>query len=249
MYYRSDVAYLYDGTFEGMLCCIFDSFAKKIYPAAISPQDAPQLTLYPTSFIETDPNIALRVKIGIRKKISHSALILIKDAFFSKLPQKELLILDFVRLGMENGSKTMSMLANDVVAKLRKAALHLSKETEHFKGFVRFSVHGQLLISTIEPKNFVLPYLAPHFSDRFRNFPFIIYDKSHRFALIYKPYEYFIVPMEDFVPPNPDDDELKFRTLWKNFYDSIAIDERVDEKRRMRCMPKRYWLHLTEMNI
>lgn len=249
MYYRSDVAYLYDGSFDGMLCCIFDSFAKKIHPAAISPQDALQLTIYPTSFIETNSTIASRVKNGIRKKISPAALILIKDAFFSSLEQKELIILDFVRLGMENGYKTMSMLTNDVVAKLRKAALSLSKEAEHFKGFVRFSIHGQLLISTIEPKNFVLPYLAPHFCDRFRNFPFIIYDKSHHFALVYKPYEYFIVPMDDFTPPEADEDELRFRTMWKNFYNSIAIDERVDEKRRMRCMPKRYWSHLTEMNI
>ena len=36
--------------------------------------------------------------------------------------------------------------------------------------------------------------------------------------------------------------------LWLRFYDSIAIDERKNEKLRIQNMPKKYWKNLPEMN-
>ena len=33
----SDVSYCYDGSFQGFLCCIFESFSKKEIPAAVLP--------------------------------------------------------------------------------------------------------------------------------------------------------------------------------------------------------------------
>jgi probable DNA metabolism protein len=45
------------------------------------------------------------------------------------------------------------------------------------------------------------------------------------------------------------DDEKEYRKLWKKFYDSVAIEERKNEKCRMGQMPKRYWKNLTEMQL
>ena len=43
---RANVAYCYDGSFEGLLCCIFESFEKKERPVSIQPEGMGQLTLY-----------------------------------------------------------------------------------------------------------------------------------------------------------------------------------------------------------
>ena len=56
MPYRSTLnAYIYDGSFDGMLCCIFTAIAEKELPADIFPETDPQFSLCPPRFIETDP--------------------------------------------------------------------------------------------------------------------------------------------------------------------------------------------------
>ncbi len=47
MFDRPDVIYRYDGSFEGMLCCVFESFARREIPAWIPRRRERQMTLYP----------------------------------------------------------------------------------------------------------------------------------------------------------------------------------------------------------
>lgn len=244
---RSDIAYLYDGTFEGLLCCIFESYLCKELPMEIYPQDAAQTTFYQQKTVETDIARAERVRKGIQKTASHQAYHLAELGFLTCHPKKELLLLDFVRLCMQCGGKVLSMLADDTVNQLQNAVKALTRESHQFKGFVRFSEYDKVLISVIEPKNFVLPLLAPHFSDRYPNEAFMIYDKTHKQALLYKPRETVIVHAEDFHLPTASEKELRYRSLWKLFYDTITIEERYNPKCRMSHMQKRYWNNLTEM--
>lgn len=44
----------------------------------------------------------------------------------------------------------------------------------------------------------------------------------------------------------PDVDKARCRLLWKRFYDTIAIKERLNPKCRMTQMPQRYWKTMTE---
>ena len=36
---RTDIAYLYDGSYEGFLCCVFESFEKREIPSDILTED------------------------------------------------------------------------------------------------------------------------------------------------------------------------------------------------------------------
>ena len=47
MYDRSNLIYLYDGSFEGLLCCVFQSYEKKEIPFDIIVVNTPQTTLLP----------------------------------------------------------------------------------------------------------------------------------------------------------------------------------------------------------
>ena len=180
--------------------------------------------------------------------MSKEAYELVQLGYFTCHPQKEKLILEFIRIGMQCGRKVLSMLTDDTVHCLFKAVKHLTGESHQLKGFVRFSVYERIMAAVIEPKNFVLPLLAPHFCDRYANDAFMIYDKTHLSMLFYKPYEFAIVPVEDYCEPDADEEELFYRRLWKNYYDSIAIESRYNPRCRMSHMQKRYWTHLTEMN-
>ncbi len=246
MAYRSDVIYRYDGSFEGLLCCVFESYDQKEVPAEIIAPDEYRAMLFQTREIVTDEQRAGRVLASIPEKLGKAALDFVQRAFLTCLPQKELYILQFLRLGYRHGSAVLDMLANDVVHKLHKAVMHLERESHLLTGFVRFSIANNALTAVIEPKNCVLPLLARHFSDRYREESFLIYDKTHGMALIYRPYRHMIIPIESLELPEPDAEELAFRELWRLFYETIGVEGRYNPKLRQNHMPKRYWKYLTE---
>ncbi len=243
---RANVIYNYDGSFDGLLCCVFESYEKKETPADILPPDAEQTTLLPAKEILTDERKAGRVRRSIPQKMGGEAAELVRSAFLTCLPQKELQILLFLRLGYQCGPKVMSMLTDDVAGTLFRAVGHLMNESHLLKGFIRFSIINGALVSEIEPKNIVLPLLVRHFRERYPEERFMIYDKTHGMALIYQPYRHAIIPAEDLILPEADEEELTFRALWKLFYDTIEVPYRHNPKCRMSHMPKRYWKDMTE---
>ena len=50
----ADVVYLYDGSFEGFLCCVYESFAQHELPFAVWTPERETATLYPVKEIPTD---------------------------------------------------------------------------------------------------------------------------------------------------------------------------------------------------
>ena len=238
-----ELVYRYDGSFEGLLCCIFESFVHKEHPVDILSQEEAQGLLYPERWIETDEAHADRVFISLRRKISAEASRLVQEGFLTCAPQKELMLYRYVCLGYRYGAAVTNMLTNNAV---NKAVQHLGNEAHLLKGFIRFSEHAGALTSVITPKNWVLPLLQPHFCDRYPQENFLIYDATHRSALLSQRGEWAIAPLDSFEPPPPDLKEAAFRALWKRFYDTIAIEGRYNPRCRMSHMPKRYWGNMTE---
>jgi len=243
---RSALTYIYDGSFEGLMCCVFESYAKGEIPGEILPAGTPQGVLFSVKQIPTDLQKAQRVLDSIPKKICPSALNLVRHSFLTCLPQKELYILLFLRMGYKYGPSVMNMLTDDIVHTLCKAVKHLKNESHLLKGFVRFSVFHKALIAEIEPKNYVLPLLSNHFTQRYPEEHFLIYDKTHGMALVYRPYTSRIVALEDLLLPEPDEEEQTYREMWTLFYETIEVEGRHNPQCRMSHMPKRYWKYLTE---
>ena len=103
-----------------------------------------------------------------------------------------------------------------------------------------------MLAGEISPKNRVLPLLRPHFCGRYPQEQFLLYDKTHREALIHVPGRWSILPMEEFQMGRAGAEELQYRRMWRTFYDTIAIQGRENHRCRMTHMPKRYWDNMTE---
>ena len=246
MPYRTDIAYLYDGSFEGLLCCVYESYYQKELPAMIFNYEEAQGTLFPVKDIKTDCDNARKVEDSIVRRISNEALLLVRLCYFSQMESRELAILRFLRIGYKIGRPVTNMLADDVVRAITKSAQNVQREGHFYKMLLRFSDYDGALVATIEPKNFVLPIIAPHFCDRFPSEQFLIYDKTHKCAFIYQNGEKRLIALEHLELPEKSPEEEKYRALWKQFYNTIAIEGRLNPKLRMGHMPKRYWAHLTE---
>ncbi|MGI6152320.1 MAG: TIGR03915 family putative DNA repair protein [Christensenellaceae bacterium] len=245
---RRDVTYRYDGSFEGFLCCVFRSYQMGENPEDIFPPGTDQLSFFDYVEIVTDEGYAQRVLRSIPPKMGKDALDFIKRAFLTSLPKKEWYMLRFLQLGYRHGPRVMRMLTDDSVNALFKAVNHLTNEAHLLTGFVRFSVCGGALVSIIDPKNYVLPILRPHFAERYPNERFLIYDRTHKMALVHDGGKTGIGPLEDFHMPSPDAEEETFRELWKLFYDTIAVPGRENPRCRRSHMPERYWHNMTEFN-
>jgi len=243
---RTALIYCYDGSFDGMLCCVFESYERKELPMDILPEGIPLPLLLPVKNVETDIGKAKRVLVSIPKKMGYDTLDFIRNAFLTCHPQKELLILQFLRLGYRYGYSVLNRLTDEPVHALFAAVGHLEREAHRYKQFIRFSEANGALTAQVEPKNIVLPLIASHFCERFLNEQFLIYDKTHGMVLLHQNRRFTICDVEDLELPRPGEEEMKFRALWRLFYDTIEIKERHNPRCRMNHMPKRYWNCMTE---
>lgn len=245
---RTDLIYRYDGSLAGLLTCVFESIACMEAPAAILSPDDMEGYLLPEKEIFTDEAKAKRVAVSIPKKISPAAWDLVWRGYLTCHSDKARLIVDFLRLGYKVGGKVVDMLGDETVSALSKAVLHMNREAHLLSGFIRFSIHDDVMTAVIAPKNSVLPLLAPHFRTRYPDDSFMIFDKTHGMAYFHTAREECFKMVDELQLPPVSAEELRFRQMWKRYYDTIAIEGRYNPRCRMTHMPKRYWECMTELN-
>ncbi|MEL7608310.1 MAG: TIGR03915 family putative DNA repair protein [Bacillota bacterium] len=244
----SDVVYTYDGSFNGFLCCVFESVYSGKLPFEILREGDSRLTLMDVRSIATDPAKAERVRASIPSKISGRALELVMTVFCSCLEKKELRILEFLLQGYREGGKLCFKLGDAVMAPLLNAEKHLLREAHLLKGFVRFSDVGGALVAVITPKNYTLPFIARHFVLRYSDEQFMIFDKTNKAALVYQNNKAEILQIDHVEFPEISEGEARYQALWKQFYNTISIEGRENPSCRMTHMPKRYWENMLEVS-
>lgn len=240
----NDVIYQYDGSLDGFLCCVYESYVYKEAPAAFCCDEDP-LSLYEVRTVVTQPAYSQRVSRGIAAR-SGKALAVVRRSFLTCLPDKEARLYAFIRKLLAEGPGFMRDLSDPACYPLYRAIRHMNGELEKLRGFVRFSDYSGVLGAEIEPKNRVLPLLRGHFCQRYANEQFFIYDRTHRELLLYANGRSRITQIENFQPVLPGEDELYFRSLWKQFFQSVAIRERENPRCQNTFMPKRYRGTMTE---
>lgn len=240
-----EIIYEYDGSFEGLLCCVFESYTQKERPTAILRDGDDEPSLFAIRAVATDRAHARRIYRSLFQRSPEVGPFL-RRAFLTCMPDKEMAIYRFIVKFYREGAPLLSRLSDDSYLPLLKAVRLLSGEVEQFRGFTRFSDFDGVLGAEIEPKNRVLPMLRRHFCERYHNETFFLYDRTHREALLYSGGVSRIVPLEHFEMAPPDEEEAGYRRLWRRFYDTVAIEARRNEKLRMTHMPKRYRGTMTE---
>lgn len=240
--------YLYDGTFDGLLTCIHHHYyIGKATGIFLNDEYQPNF-LNESMEVETDENKADIVYDAIERKISSYDLRRIYKAYLSVEPEKEMKILRYIVMGFKIGSKISMLHSDPIVFDIQTIEKKISNEKERMLQFVRFSVmKNDVLYARIEPDHDVIELTAHHFCDRYKNDPFIIHDVKRNKALIGYQRDWYITPFEESDVPELSADEKEYRRLWKNYFDNIAIKERLNPRCQRNFMPTRYWKNLTEM--
>jgi probable DNA metabolism protein len=240
------IVYLYDGSFPGLMCALYESLHRNCLPEDVCSEDSAVLYLYPTQRIITDEGQARSFQKWILEHCGSDVLTFVRHGFLSCLARREIRILRFLRLARERGPRVLDMLQHDDVLPLHRAVLHLRRESHLLKGFVHFSLRQGVLVATIGPRNQVLPLLAEHFCTRFSAERFLIHDSTNNMVLMHDPPRTELLSVTGVELSAKDQGEEDIEALWRLFYDTIAVSGRENPRLRMSLMPKRYWSFMTE---
>ena len=222
------VDYLYDGTFEGLLTCIYHHYYTEKASGIFRKEEYQSTMLGGYQEVETEEEKTITVYEAIEKKISSEDLKRVYKVFMSSVANKETKILNYVRLGFVKGSCVSMLHGDPIVYEVQQAERKVNGEVHRLKGLIRFSELGnKVLYSPIEPDHDLIEFLADHFCDRFKNEPFIIHDVKRSKALIaYQGSWYISRFTKDELSPLSEE-EKEYRRLWKSYFENMAIRERI----------------------
>ena len=242
------ICYVFDGTFEGLLTAIYEAYYQSEKPDLIvSDKNYQDSLLVKNVLIDTDSAKSDKVYESIIKKISYEALKKVFGVFLSELPESGTLIYKYLRLGWKIGGKVNNYLSEDAVLAMENIYKKVSFERHRLLGLIRFKkVKGDIYYAQIEPDYNIVSLLASHFVRRFNDQNFIIHDVKRNSAVIYNKSEWIV---SDFTVDQAialDNEEKIMQDLWKEFFNAIAIKNRINPRLQRQFMPKRYWKYLIE---
>ena len=249
--------YTYDGTFEGLLTVLFSIYESKSPPNTIQPEATAQTGLFaPPAHRDTDEARAARVWDGLLKTMDTEARTRLYHVFLSEVPDRELLLFRYVDLALRSPVDVAENYANADVRRVQRLAQQMFREKHRMEAFVRFEkTADELFHASIEPDFDVLPLIAAHFTKRYADQRWLIYDRRRHYGLYYDLTRTDVVQFEaeragakatDLAATVLDEREPLFKVLWQSYFDHVNIPERRNLKLHRRHMPLRYWRYLSE---
>ncbi len=241
--------YIYDGTFDGLLTAIYDAYYEKDSPEQIIPSNnAIDNFLITAHYIQADPEKSKKVYEAIIKKISKNALTNIMYAYLSEHENSGIYILEYLRFGFKVGNIVDSYLSDDRVHNIHRLATKVTREKHLLLGIVRFRLlQNNIYYAPIEPHYNIACLLGEHFATRMADQNFVIHDVKRNYGVFYDGTKWFMSDIEINKDIELHKKELFYQELWKQYFESITIKDRINPKLQSNLMPKRYWKHLVEM--
>lgn len=237
--------HIYDDTFEGMLCALFDALSQRDKNAEIIPESRMEgPSLYYTRHVTLDREHADRIG-NMLERFRPGTTARYYTAWLSRDEHVEELMLAVTRVAIKHKADPFALRQYRAVSELDRLAVRVGNEAHRMLQFVRFvKLKDRVYAADIRPEFEVLPLIGGHFHSRFRDVAFMIRDLNHEQAILSNPREWYITPLPENNPPLHSDGE--YETMWKMYFDTIAIEQRRNPKLQQHFVPKKYRSTLTE---
>ena len=253
------IIYSFDGTMDGLLTAVFEAFSLHEEPEQLLKEgDALPLFCDYNYQVTTDEEKAKRVWTGLEKRLSREALKLISVSWLSELQELNTPLFLYICKVFRQGDISRNFADPDVltVTNIARRVLH---EQLRMKQFIRFQkAKDGTYLAVVSPDHNVLPLITDHFSDRFNDQPWLIYDARRHYGFHYDGQQVIRITFEDegAVPFDltngklqtdvlSSDDQL-LQDLWRTYFKAICIKERMNPRKQLKDMPRRYWKYMTE---
>ena len=259
------IVYVFDNTLDGLLTAVFDSFFLKQQPEFLL-AEGEQLPLFADEphRVVTDSEKSERVWKGLEKHLSKDGLHMITISWLSEERTLNQPLFTFIcKVFRQPAGSGIERNATDPdVLEVRNTCRRVLHEQLRMKQFIRFQkAKDGTYLAVVSPDHNVVPLVIGHFQDRFNDQPWLIYDARRHYGYYYDGTAAPIritfedesrVPF-DLTNGKLDADVLSendklFQDLWRTYFKAICIKERMNPKKQLSDMPRRYWKYMTEKN-
>ncbi len=249
--------FVYDKSFEGLLTLVFEAYARRRFPDLLMAEGE----LFPLFYDEavivyTDEEKAGRVWKGLEKRLSRMALSTVTAVWLSEIPQTDLLLFRYIRKVIDSPCSIELNFGDVEVMEISKIWKKVMNERLRVIQFLRFQKTADgVFFAAVKPLYNVLPLTLSHLRDRFADQQWLLYDVKRQYGYYYdlkkvdevrftdKETHLFSGKLDETIM---DDEEKQFQVLWKTYFSSIVIHERINPKRHRQHMPVRFWDYMPE---
>ncbi len=238
--------YLYDGTFEGLMTCIYYHYKKENASGIYEINSYQQSIVCPCEIVKTDFLSAKTVSDAINKLISREAYIHIYYCYLSNAVGKENLILEFLKFAFKYGRDTMNFYTHEKVLPINETYKRVAREEHRVLGILRFSDIGGILFAKYSPDNDISILIADHFADRYKFEKFIIYDEKRKKVVVYSDNNWELKENMNIGDIEFSKNEKAIQNLWKQYFTDLAIKERKNINLQFQFVPARYRKNMAE---
>lgn len=253
------IVFTYDGTFEGLLTALFEAYDRKIFPDLLL-TESESLPLFYEQVVNvtTDTFRSDRVWKGLQKKLSPAGLSVLTTGWLSELPDMGILLFRYIHKAIDAPTCIELNFGDPDVLKATQISKKVIQERHRVVQFLRFQKASDgTFFAALEPLYNVLPIAISHLQDRFADQPWLIYDLKREYGYYYDLKQVTEVRFETkeahllsgkLDASLMDEDEKLFQRMWKAYFKSISIKERVNPRLHRQNLPVRFWKYLTEKN-
>ena len=245
---------------DGLLTEVFDAFAKNEQPELLLTEgEALPLFCTRTYNVTPDKEKAARVWAGLEKRLSREVMRMISVSWLSELKELSQPLFQYICKVFRQGDISRNFADPHVLAVINIARRVLHEQLR-MKQFIRFQkAKDGTYLAVVSPDHNVLPLIIDHFQDRFRDQPWLIYDAKRHYGYYYDGEAdamHITFTDETVLPFNLADGKLNeeslssddhlLQDLWRTYFKAICIRERLNPRKQLNDMPRRYWKYMTE---
>ena len=264
------LVYTFDNTIDGILSAVFDAYFRHQQPDMLVGEGA-QLPLFCEEVwqVVTTEEKATRVWTGLEKRLPREALHLLMVSWQSE--ENDLPTPLFHYIYKVFGTKGIERNFSDPdVLYVTNTARRVMHEQLRMKQFIRFQkAKDGTYLAVVSPDHNVLPLITSHFQDRFGDQSWLIYDAKRHYGFYYSltpnsspkgegssmpirvtfedenslPFDLSNGKLDEAVLS--ENDQL-FQDLWRTYFKAVCIKERMNPRKQLSDMPRRYWKYMTE---
>jgi probable DNA metabolism protein len=247
---------VYDGSFEGFLCAVFNVYEYKLTDVNIVADNKHQPSMFAEPhFVNHDASHSDRVWKGLEKKLSLEAQKQVYRAFLSEIEGMENNLLQYIQYAFASDKVMEEDFSHKAVLTVFQTAKKVWREKHRMEAFVRFQkTADDMFYAIISPDYNVLPLIGKHFTERYADQRWMIYDESRKYGVYYDGEKTQDVQIKFAEGANNgtdvsaayDEGEVIYQQLWKQYFKSVNIAARKNTKLHIQHMPRRYWKYLPE---
>jgi probable DNA metabolism protein len=249
--YEISMTFLYDGTFEGLLCAYAAALAQgEADGAEFASAAAWQPGLLDEVFrVVADSATAEALLERVRREVSPQAVWRLMRGWCAEDATLERPMFEYIRLGFKFGGEVDRHLTEPAVHTVMQSARRVGQEIHRFHGLLRFrELADGTLYGPMAPDVNIAAAVALHFVARLRGERWLIHDTRRGLGVFWDGKRLELTEIDGGVlePEAQAVGETECQRLWQCYFKAVAIPERLNPALQRRCLPRRYWENLVE---